>query len=460
MLATYAFPQNKGYRIEVAVDGLKDTTVLLGYHFGAKKKFVADTALVNSKGVAVFTGDSLLHGGIYFVVLPEKKYFEILISDNQHFGVQVKRDDLTGSLKFVNSKENNEFADFQRFMVSMQEQNMQLSEKLKEAKDDSKKKEEIMKQFEELNSKVEANWDRIEQQNPGTLLATMVRSMKPIKIPKFEAPAGTAKPDSVRWAMEYRYNREHYFDNFDLTDSRLIRTPILEPRIENYFDRVILPHPDSVIAAAINLIEKTRGNKLMFQYVFQHLANKFQLSERMGMDGVFAVIAEKYYLGGHAWWADQKLLDKVKEIVDATKPNMIGKIAPDLWLPNQYMQYVRLSEVQAKITVVYFWDYDCGHCKKVTPELKKIYEKYKDKGLKIVAVFTQGDQPKWMEYTAKYGLNDWIHVWYPNEGTNFRKLYNITSTPVIYVLDSKKEIMAKRISPESLSQILTVELGE
>ena len=76
----------QGYRIEVKIDDLKDTTLLLGYHFG-EKKFVADTAFVDSKGVAVFEGDSLLHGGMYIVILPQRSFFDVLVTDNQRFSL-------------------------------------------------------------------------------------------------------------------------------------------------------------------------------------------------------------------------------------------------------------------------------------------------------------------------------------------------------------------------------------
>lgn len=457
-LCANVLAQNTGYRIEVNIDGIKDTTLLLGYHFGSKK-YVTDTAMVDPKGHAIFTDDTLLHGGIYFVVLPEKQYFEFLVSDDQDFGITVKRDDLIGSLQFTGCKENSTFASYQRFMVDMQEQNKTLTEKMKEAANDEKVKEELKEQFKTLNNKVEANWDRLIAENPNTLLAAMIKAMRPISIPEFTIPEGISKPDSARWAMSYNYNRAHYFDNIDLHDSRLIRTPILEQRIDNYLDRVLLPQPDSIISASIRLIEMTKGDKQMFQYMLQHLSNKFQTSDRMGMDGVFATIAEKYYLSGEAWWADPKFIDKIRERVEDIKPNMIGKVAPDLELPDEKMQYIKLSDIKAKITVLYFWDVDCGHCKKVTPEMKKLYTKYKSKGLEVVGIYTQGDQPKWMEYTQTHELN-WINLWRPNVGTDFRKPYNITATPVIYVLDANKHIIAKRISHETLDQILETELGK
>ena len=70
---------SQGYRIELKVDGLKDTTIQLGFYFG-EKTLLADTAPINSNGVAVFKGDTLLDRGMYFVVLPGN-YFELLLGD-------------------------------------------------------------------------------------------------------------------------------------------------------------------------------------------------------------------------------------------------------------------------------------------------------------------------------------------------------------------------------------------
>ncbi|HDP75347.1 MAG TPA: redoxin domain-containing protein [Bacteroidales bacterium] len=455
MLAN-AFAQKNGYRIEVKIDGLSQGDLLLGYHFG-EKKYVKDTTTVNAKGIAVFEGDTLLPGGIYLVILPEKNYFEVLIDKNQRFTVSTSKDNLLDNLKFSNSPENEGFIQYQRFMIDMQKQSKELSEQLKESLSDTVKANAIREKMNDLNSKVMAYWDEVETKYKGTLLAAVINAMRNVEIPKSNFPKDAPKYDSLVWAHNYNFNRYHYFDNIDFSDARLLRTPILESKINVYFDRVILPMPDSIIPAAIDLIEKAKANREMFQYVLSTLTNKFQTSDRMGMDGVFVAVAEKYYLGGQAWWADQKLLDKIAERVKAIKPNIIGNVAPDLWLPNPNGKYYRLSDIKARVTVVYFWDPDCSHCKKVTPELKKTYEKYKGNGIEVFAVYTQGDQPKWMEYINKNQMN-WINVWDPTFSSNFRNLYDIYATPVIYVLDKNKKILAKRISVETLEKILEEEL--
>lgn len=446
------------YHIEVQIEGIKDTSLLLGYHFG-EKKYVQDTAMVDSNGKAVFEGDSLLKGGIYLIILPAKTYFEIIVSENQNFGVMTNTTDLIQNISFTNSHENTAFAEYQKYMIQMQKKNKEITDLQKKVSNNPDSTTLLQNQLKELNEKVEQYWDNIIANNQGTFLASIIRSMKNIQMPEITIPEGTRNPDSLKWMMSYKFNKEHFFDNISFSDPKMLRTPIFENRLNTYFDRILIPAPDSIIPEAIKVIELSKQDKEVYQYVLSHLVNKFQTSNMMGMDGVFVALAEKYYLSGQVWWADSKLLDKIRERVNALKPNLIGNQCPDLNLPDPYGKEHRISENKNKVTVIYFWDPECSHCKKTTPELKKTWDKFKSKGLLIYAVFTQGDQPKWMEYIKKNQL-DWLNVWDPKQNSNFRDLFDIYSTPVIYVLDENKKIIAKRIGIESLNSMLELLLGK
>lgn len=442
----------QGYKIEVQIEGIKDTTLMLGYHMG-EKKFVQDTAKVDSKGVAVFEGDSVLRGGIYLVILPSKTYFEILVSDNQTFGVKTTSDKLIEKLSFTNSKENNAFANYQRFMIEQEKEMKEQQDILKKlnAKSDSVKL--VQNKIKKINDRVMGYFDSVIKDNPNTFLAAIVKTMKNVDMPEFKVPAGTKNADSLKWVMSYRFNKTHFFDNISLTDPRFLRTPILEGRLNAYFDRVLIPTPDSTIPEAIRIIEISKANKDIFQFVLTTIVNKYIDPKIMGLDAVFVALAEKYYLSGQAWWADKKLIGKIQEQVDLLKPNLIGNQCPELSLPDMYGKIRKTRDIRTKVTVLYFWDSSCAHCKKVTPELKKIYDKYKSKGFEVYAVYTQGNQPEVMEYISKNQLN-WINVWDPAQNSNFKKIFNIYSTPVIYVLDTNKKIIAKRISEETLTSML------
>ena len=62
------------------------------------------------------------------------------------------------------------------------------------------------------------------------------------------------------------------------------------------------------------------------------------------------------------------------------------------------MKDVTLYDVKAPFTILYFWDYDCGHCKKATPILRDIYNKYKERGLQVYAVGTEPNVEPWKKY--------------------------------------------------------------
>lgn len=455
-----ACAQNKqAYRIEVNLSDLKDTTLLLGYHFG-EKKFIADTAQLDSQGKAVFMGDTLLPGGMYIVVLPQRSYFDILVGDNQNFSLSTSASNSLEDLTFTGSSENTSFANYQRFMGKKQEQMNQLRTQIQQNEGNAEKEKEITEEIKKLDKEVNTYWDKIIKENPNTLFANIIKSLKPIEFPEFEIPEDASNADSLRWVLSYQYNQNHFFDNIELTDSRFIRTPFFQSRIDAYFDKTLLPIPDTIIAYADKLIDQVRDNQEMFQYIISHLFSKYQNSAIMGMDAVFVHLAEEYYLSGEMKNISESLKQKIAERVADLKPNLIGQIAPNVSMRDSNNKLRELHAVEAKVTIIYFWEPSCSHCKKVTPELRKLSNKYKDKGISVFAVYTQGEQERWMDYIKEKEITNWINVWDPYRSTNYHKLYDIYSTPILYILDKDKRIIAKRIGIESLERFIEEELKD
>lgn len=454
-----------GYKIKTQVVGLKDTTLLLGHHFG-KKKYVVDTIKVDSKGVGTFTGDTLLNGGIYLVILPSMNYFEVLIDKDQEFEIKTDTADLVKNLSFKGSDDNVEFLNYQNFMVVKQKRSAEIREELKklDGKDTlnpkKKEKEEIDAQrtvlkteHEGIDKEITAYWDNIINSPKKTLLASVLKAMKEIDVP--DAPKDD-KGNITDSTFQFRYYREHFFDNVDFSDERLLRTPILESKIDAFFKKAVVPIPDSLVPATDQVIALSRKNDEVFKYVVQYLFNQYNDNKIMGMDRVFVSIAEKYYLSGEASWAkdDSVFMSKVNDRVYKIKPNLIGEIAPELRLYNDKNQIVSLHSIKADYLIVYFFEPSCGHCKKIIPQMYEMYLKMDTSKVKLVFIDTQVDVKEWEEFRTKHNLVHAINLYDPYQFSNFRNLYDVYSTPTPYVLDKDKRIIAKRIGPETIVEFI------
>ena len=182
------------------------------------------------------------------------------------------------------------------------------------------------------------------------------------------------------------------------------------------------------------------------------------------MDAAYVHLVEKYYATGQAPWTEEEQLNKIIDNAKALKPLLIGKIAPDIELETIDGTKQSLHDVDSEYTILYFWRYDCGHCKKSTPYMKDFYEKFKDRGVKVVSVctkFTDEVEGCW-EYIDEKEIGDWMHFVDRYHRSRYMKVYNIKSTPQLYILDRNKEILSKRIGAEQLEEVMDriIELRE
>lgn len=441
-----------GYNIGVTVPDIKDSTIYLAYHFG-NKQYIKDTITLDSRGHGVFTGKEVLPQGIYLVVLPGKKYFEILLSANQKISVSTRYSDYYNSLKFSDSPENNRFLDYQKKWSSMQtkavsinkrvQNNRGNSDSLRILKDEQKTQEQEMKLY--LRSVV--------AQNDNNLLSVLVKSMIPIDVPEFTAPAGSHNADSVKWVMNYNYNKDHFFDNIDFNDERLLRTPILQARLDAFFTDLLIQSADSINPQVDKLLLKCRGNNKMYQFISVYLFNHFRESEIMGHDAVLVKIADEIYLSGKADWVSKQFIDDLRKQIELLRHNLIGMKAENLVMDSYKETYVALYDIEKKFTILYFWEPNCGHCQEATPKLKKYYDKAKNEGVEVFAICTTKDKEAWSKYIREHDLN-WINGWDPERLSHFDYFYNVQSTPTIYILDRNKKIIAKRLSVDDIPSFI------
>jgi peroxiredoxin len=152
-------------------------------------------------------------------------------------------------------------------------------------------------------------------------------------------------------------------------------------------------------------------------------------------------------------------IDGVRQQAKNNANLQIGKMAPEISLPNPEGETVPLSSLRGKIVLVDFWAQWCRPCRMENPNIVEAYKKYKDKGFVVYGVSLDRSRDKWLQGIEEDGL-PWTHVsdlqYWQSEAA---RTYNINAIPASFLLDKEGKIIARDLRGPALQQKLKEVIG-
>ncbi len=452
-----------GRQISITLTPLKNCKVYLGSYYG-KGRALVDSTLLNEKSVGVFKGDKKLVGGIYFVVTPQMTIqFEVLMPDQQQFSIVADTANKE-QVNIIGSLDNDLFKTYS--VVSNEKgrkiQGLEQSYRAATTKEDSTRyRDEIIKADKDLQTYREG----LVKQYPKSLLAMLFNTMKRPTAPPVPVVKGV--PDST---YPYRYVKNHFWDNVNFNDDRLLRTPFFEPKLDDFFKYYVSQDPDSIIAEVKTMMLSARTGKEIYPYLLTKFTNKYISPEFMGQDKVFLYLFENFYAKGDTSMLNASSKKTIIERAYSLMANQLGKPAPLLELTDTLGKTASLYELKSAFTIVAFWDPNCGHCKEEIPRLDSMYQaKWKALGVAVYSVnIYENEIPAWKKFLVEKKISKtWIHAYQTKEARtkeekaglpSYKQLYDIFKTPTVYLLDKDKRIIAKQLSLEQFDDLIAAKL--
>jgi thiol-disulfide isomerase/thioredoxin len=446
-------------QIEFKSSEYKNKKYYLVGNYG-KYQTLLDSVNGTTEGKLLFKKKEKYVEGIYMLVTADKKIeLEFLMDENQKFSIRVT-DPVTKKLEIQNSPLNNDFNTFNSFFRSKMESIKSLEKDLadKKTKQDSAL---VIKDIRKIQTEINVYKNNYINTNNNNTLALLFRMSQPVdnflNLPIDEKL--TNKKDSIA------YLKKHFFDGINFKDNRVLRNPFLENRIATYFNSLVPVSPEEVTPEIVQILNKTdQPNGEVFKYLSLHFVDLYAEAKIMGMDRVFINIYNTYFKNKDYSWLQLKQKEILKFKLTSIKDNLVGDKARNLFMLTPDQKRIDLYDIKAKYTVIAFWDPTCGHCATEIPKMHKLYEtEWKQKGIVVFAVNNNtNEMVKWKEFIEKEKLTDWTNVYpapvvtgnFTKEDVDFQTLYNVKQTPVFYLLDQDKKILAKKVGTENYSKII------
>ena len=447
---------------QFTVKGAADTTIYLANYYG-EKLFYADTARANSKGQFGFKRVKPENEGKFAVVLPGQKYFEVIIADGEDIRIESDTADFIANMKIIESENNRIMYEYVDYLSKKKKIREKLLADLEENEGKPEVTAQIKEKYNALNDEVIAHQKSIRQKHPDKLISQeILMSVDP-------EPPLELREDRQK---AYYWYKKHYFDNVDLSDDRIVRLPIFHNKFVTYLNSTVVQDPDTLIKAVDELVARTEPGSELFKYIVHYSTYNFETSKIMGMDKVFVHMVDTYYKPEIATWMDDDKLENIRDKAKSKRYTLLGQVAPDLVLMDTTEQWISThKDLNNKYVLLYFYDPDCGHCKKETPKLVSFFKEYEG-DLAVYAVSGNNDN-KWLKFIKKnempfhnvsipqkaYEDADYATNLILTKKTNYHSLkyqehFDVYSTPKLILLDKERKVRAKDIAVDQLGDIL------
>ena len=219
-----------------------------------------------------------------------------------------------------------------------------------------------------------------------------------------------------------RHGMHDYWEDFPLDDARILTYPLIDNKLETYFDNL---YNDAVtINAEIDkLIAKTGDCVEVRDYLIWYFYRKYYSPKYMNLDDVYIHLVDEYFLKVEMENVSESVINLMADRANYLENLKIGAKLPEIG---------NLYSINASYITVIFYDKTCHKCAQEGRILEEIRSRH----------------PEMVIFPVEVNSTDI---------KNLLAKYDIQTTQMIYVLDSKKQIIAKRLSAKQVELVLNMD---
>ena len=215
---------------------------------------------------------------------------------------------------------------------------------------------------------------------------------------------------------------DNYWDDFPLDDARVLTYPLIDNKLDTYFDN-LRPDAKLINDEIDKLIAKTGDCVEVRDYLIWYFYRKYYSPKYMNLDDIYIHLVDDYFKKLEMENVSESFVAMMADRSDYLKNLRIGSRLPEIG---------NLYSIKAEYITVVFYDKTCQKCAQEGRTLEDIRTRH----------------PEMVIFPVEVNSTDI---------KNLLSKYDIQTTPMIYLLDRKKNIIAKRIKAGQVEQFLNMD---
>ncbi len=219
-----------------------------------------------------------------------------------------------------------------------------------------------------------------------------------------------------------RHGLEDYWDDFQLDDERILTYPLIDNKLDTYFNNL---SPDATIinSEIDKLIAKTGDCVETRDYLIWYFYRKYYSPDYMNLDDIYIHLVDDYFLKIEMENVSESIVNLMAERAHYLENLKLGARIPEIG---------NIYHIESQYIALVFYDQTCQKCAQEGRILEEIRARHPEMTIFPVEIHSVVKE-------------------------NLISLYDIQTTPMIYLLDKNKKIIAKRMKAGQVEQYLDMD---
>lgn len=380
-------------KIRVNIENHIDSIYYLIKYTSDKSHCVIDTSSLSS-GYKIFSNKTDYDEGIYVIAdSKQNPLFEILIGRDQKFSIHVEELMELKSYEVKGSKETESY--FKVYSRTF---------------------------YDRLHIKALESELKYHPEN--------IRKIDSIKNELYKYQESMLCKDDESFLNTYiKFTEDRPICDLPLCDERILNSRLLKNKLDKYFDNSSTTQTPELICNKIDeFVLSTDECQEIRDYILWYLYSKYFNPEKTENELVYIHLVDEYFSKLKIENLTENIRKEIIRRADVLRKITIGQVAPSFQYIDENGDMIDLDDIRSKFTVLFFYKPDCQKC-------------IRDK--RILGL-------------VKKRINDIeiLHIDISEENNSTSQdiidKYDIMTTPTIYLLNEKKEIIAKHIKAERI----------
>lgn len=421
--------------------GLHDDKIMLLQANGSKNDLVDSTHL-NDNGSFKFIIAPELSPGSY-QLLTESGVSVDMILNKENVQFVALYDGFDQQVQIIESKENLAYYEF----MNLKDRNLFKLDILSNVLEFYPKEDDfyqlttnkVLKLRDELDKKA----IELIRNNPTALASHFIKFMNPVFA-------------NVEMSEEQQkeYLKKHFFNHVDFNDTVLLNSHQLNAKLIQYLSLYQDQDVDretfemNLLKGVDTILQKTSVNQQMYTYVVEFLIGGF---EAIGFEKGLEYIAAHSHL--EELCVNEEKLNALQHKFDLIKKLAVGKTAPNFVAEDLHGNVIRLDEISASKTILFFWASWCPHCKEMISEMNEIFSASDDQ-FSVIGISIDTSLTDLKKIIEEYSINWPVIADFEGWDGEIADQYGLVATPTIFLLDSDKTIFGKPINKNEFKKLI------